>query len=60
MCELCKQFICPSNCPNAPEPTPDSECKKCKRPLYKGDRVFRIDKEVVWCEFCVDDSIEIL
>ena len=60
MCVLCRKYKCPSSCPNASGPEPDAICDKCKRKLYEGDRVLRIDDAVVWCEFCADDCIEIL
>lgn len=60
MCEICGRAFCPSSCPNAPEPEPEAVCNKCKRKLYEGDRVLRIDNNVVWCELCADDGMEIL
>lgn len=60
MCELCKQFRCPSNCPNAPEREHDAICDRCGCKLYEGDRVLQIDEDLIWCEGCAEDCMKFL
>ena len=55
MCKICRQTICPSGCPNAPEPTPVYRCDSCGEPIYAGDTYYYINYER-WCEDCIDEA----
>ena len=56
MCPICHRFICASNCPNAPEELPSLVCFKCESPIYRGDRAYRLDDNIVMCEGCIYDA----
>lgn len=55
MCVLCRRFICPSNCPNAPEPPVFADCEECGAKIYDGDEYYQIG-EHKFCEACVSGS----
>lgn len=55
MCQLCRHFICPSGCPNAPEPPVFGECEECGAKIYDGDEYYQIG-EHKFCEACVNGS----
>ena len=40
MCEVCRQSICPSSCPNAEEPKPAGKCIVCGGNVYPGESVW--------------------
>ena len=53
MCEICRQYICPSGCPNAPEPPVFVECVGCGSDIMDGDDYYDIDGDY-YCEDCID------
>lgn len=55
MCDICHYSICPSSCPNAPEPPKFGKCAKCGEIIYDGDEYYEID-EKTYCEACVYES----
>lgn len=52
MCEICRQSMCPSGCPNAPEPPVYTECDECDESIYDGDEYYAIGDRN-YCESCV-------
>lgn len=52
MCEICRQYICPANCPNAPEPPVFAECSGCGTPILDGDDYYDVDGDY-YCEDCI-------
>ena len=52
MCDICRFSICPSGCPNAPEPPVYAECEECGAEIYDGDEFYEIG-EHKFCEACV-------
>ncbi|MBR5144693.1 MAG: hypothetical protein IKW53_06550 [Clostridia bacterium] len=52
MCEICRQFKCPSACPNAPAPPVFSKCDGCGADILDGDEYYDIDGEC-YCENCI-------
>lgn len=52
MCEICRQYRCPSGCPNAPEPPLFTKCEACGAEIYDGDEYYDIDDHK-YCESCV-------
>ena len=36
MCDICRQFVCPGGCPNAPEAVAVFVCSGCDRDIYEG------------------------
>ena len=54
MCEICRQFICPSACPNAPAPPVFSKCYGCGVDILDGDDYYDIDGDY-YCEDCIDE-----
>lgn len=38
------------------DPSPVMECPVCGEPLFPGDTVFKVGKEIVGCEHCVSES----
>lgn len=52
MCEICRRYICPSGCPNAPEPPLFAECEGCGAEIYVGDEYYEI-ADHKYCEACV-------
>lgn len=52
MCEICRQSICPSGCPNAPDPPLFAKCEACGAEIYDGDEYYKIDDHK-YCESCV-------
>ena len=58
MCYVCRQTPCNSRCPNASEPTPIFECKKCGYDIFSGDKYLKHKDECI-CEECLEEmSIE--
>ena len=55
MCEICRRVICPSGCPNAPEPKQVFICSGCCKPIYEGDEYYDILGEQ-FCEDCIADA----
>lgn len=55
MCEICRQYVCPSSCPNAPEPPVFARCSMCGAEILEGEEYHEIINEPV-CEECVFDS----
>ena len=55
MCDICQHFICPSACPNSPEPIHVFECSGCGYSIYEGDDYWDIMGEQ-WCKECVEDA----
>lgn len=55
MCDICKQYKCPSSCPNAPEPPVFARCSECGDKIYDGDVYYEIINEYI-CEDCVDNA----
>lgn len=56
MCEICLQYICPSGCPNAPEP-PHIHCDLCDIEIYEGDCCYDINDMTI-CESCMEKDYE--
>ena len=54
MCDICRQYICPSSCPNADEPKACFICSGCGDPIREGEDYWDIMGEQ-WCEECIDD-----
>ena len=54
MCSVCHMTVCPSGCPNAPEPKPIHTCARCKDDIYDGDAYADLGGEI-YCESCIDD-----
>ena len=52
MCEYCRQSICPSSCPNAPEPPVFAECCECGAEILLGDDYYDINGDY-YCEECI-------
>lgn len=50
MCEICHSIPCHSACPNAQAQVPVMRCRKCREPLYEGDKHY----EGI-CKECLDD-----
>ena len=57
MCDICRQFPCPSGCPNAAEPRTVFVCSGCDQDIYEGDNVFHIMGEQ-FCETCIQNAKE--
>lgn len=55
MCKECGRFICPSGCPNAPEPAKFDKCMGCGRDILDGEDYYDIDGEP-WCEDCIFEA----
>lgn len=55
MCAECHREICPSGCPNAPEPEAVYECSYCGDPIEPGDEYVEIDGEYYHREGCIED-----
>lgn len=58
MCEICHRSICPSACPNAPEPPVCGRCEECGGDIREGDEYYKIG-EHIFCESCVKDGCTI-
>lgn len=70
MCVICRNIICPSNCPNFDEGIPRSgseteivdgnepvgECSACGKELYSGDVALLLE-DVVLCETCTAEAM---
>lgn len=56
MCPICHRFHHASNCPNAPASGSPYICFKCTAPIYRGDKAFRMDNNIVLCEDCISDA----
>ena len=54
MCKICHQHICPSACPNAPEPRAVYVCSECGGRILEGEYVWHIMGEQ-YCESCIDE-----
>lgn len=54
MCEICRQSICPSGCPNAPDPPVFGECVECGELILVGDDYYDFFGDP-YCEKCVDN-----
>lgn len=54
MCVECGMSPCHPRCPNAPEPVPVYECKKCGYGITEGEN-FWDSPEGYICEDCVDE-----
>ena len=54
MCEYCRQYTCPSSCPNAPEPPVFAECSLCGNDILDGDDYYEINGDY-YCEDCIDE-----
>lgn len=52
MCEICRQFKCPSACPNSPAPPVFSKCYGCGADILDGDEYYDIDGDY-YCENCI-------
>ena len=52
MCEICRQFKCPSACPNAPAPPVFSKCYGCGADILDGDEYYDIDGDY-YCDNCI-------
>ena len=52
MCDYCRRSICPSSCPNAPEPQVFGHCDECGETIYDGDEYYKIGNHK-YCESCV-------
>lgn len=53
MCNICgRLFRCSGACPNAPEPKPIHRCFQCRKGIYAGEEVYKLD-EKLYCEDCV-------
>ena len=57
MCKECGKSICPSMCPNAPEPSAVYICDGCGYGIYEGEHYWKFDGKR-YCENCVDDAEE--
>ena len=55
MCEICGQFICPSRCPNAPDPPVFAECFECGADILEGDDYYDIGGNC-YCVDCIYES----
>lgn len=55
MCEMCRQYPCHPQCPNA-EPILYGYCEKCGKQIYAGERICELDVGVAYCEDCISDS----
>ena len=55
MCEICHMGICPSGCPNAPEPPTVFICSGCGEAIVEGDDYWDIMGEQ-WCKKCIDNA----
>ena len=55
MCEVCHRYICPSACPNAPEPPVYAKCEICGAKIYDGDAYYEIEDHK-FCEACVSGA----
>lgn len=53
MCDICRQPICPSGCPNADEVVV-AHCAGCDEEVYVGDNIVKIDGDI-WHEECLKD-----
>ena len=54
MCEICRQYKCPSACPNAPDPPAFAECVGCGCIIMDGDDYYDIDGDY-YCEDCMHE-----
>ena len=54
MCEICRQYRCPSACPNAPEPPAFAECVGCGAVIMDGDDYYDIDGDY-YCDECIHE-----
>lgn len=54
MCEICRQYPCDPRCPNAPEPKPVYECRKCKDGIQDGEKYFDSPDGPI-CKGCIED-----
>lgn len=54
MCEVCRQLLCNSQCPNAPETKPVYKCEKCGCGIYDGEQYFDSPEGYI-CKDCMDD-----
>lgn len=52
MCEYCHKSICPSSCPNFPEPPLFAECEECGEKIYDGDEYYAVGDHK-YCVACV-------
>lgn len=55
MCDICRFTVCPSGCPNAPEPPLFADCEECGEHIYDGDEYYEILDHKL-CESCVCGS----
>ena len=55
MCEYCHKYICPSACPNAPDPPVFAKCSACGAEIYDGEDYYEIFDECI-CLDCVFDA----
>jgi predicted metal-binding protein len=58
MCDICRQFVCPGGCPNAPEAHAVFVCSGCDRDIYEGEDVYHIMGEQ-FCERCIERAKEV-
>ena len=55
MCNECRQKPCDNRCPNANSPPVIDNCCRCKKDIFDGDIIYKIDNET-WCDECVEDT----
>jgi hypothetical protein len=55
MCDICRRSICPSSCPNAPEPERFGTCSVCGAKILDGEDYYNINDDY-WCEECIRDA----
>ena len=60
MCEMCRQFPCHPQCPNAPDPPKVYTCKHCDDPIVEGEMFYKLDDDYYHEECFEDNATEIL
>lgn len=55
MCDVCRQYPCHPQCPNADEPEVYAHCEICDEPIYDGDEYYNLDGHK-YCEACVQSG----
>lgn len=54
MCEICQRMICPSNCPNAPEPEEVEHCEYCDEGIFEDEKMIEVNGKFYHLD-CLDD-----
>ncbi len=54
ICDVCRQDICPSRCPNYKETPVVYWCNECKEAIYDGEIYYNVYGKK-FCEECIED-----